>query len=168
MIRAAAIARAERVTGEDAGWMRDVATLGTAAFLKLAGFLGFANLRRGAPIELLALARLGAVTTEDCGACTRIVLRMAKREGVAAGLLQSALGDGRRLSEPQTAALQFGRLIAARSPDANSFGDAIEHAFGRKVRTELAIAAATARVYPALKRGLGYAQSCAPISVAEL
>ena len=37
----------------------------------------------------------------------------------------------------------------------------IEAALGRTVRFELALTAATVTAYPALKRGLGYATSCA-------
>jgi len=37
----------------------------------------------------------------------------------------------------------------------------IEAAYGRVVRLELAMTAALVRGYPGLKRGMGYAQSCA-------
>jgi len=160
MIRAAMIARAERMTGEDAAWMRDVSALGRRAFYRLLGFYRFANFRRAAPGGMAMLARLGAVMAEDCGPCTRIVARLAKRSGVAAEELRAALAGGGDLTGDADLAYRFGRAIASGDPEADTLGEAIEARHSRKVRTELTIGAATARVYPAIKRGLGYARTC--------
>jgi hypothetical protein len=70
--------------------------------------------------------------------------------------LAGTLGDG-----PGRAALEFGRALAAQDPAIGELGEAIEREHGRAVRTELTVAAATARVHPALKRGLGFARACA-------
>lgn len=169
MIRSALIARAERATGESAAWMRDVAALGSGSFVRLMAFQSFANVRGVAATgDLLALARLGAVMAEDCGPCTRIVMRMARRAGLGADVLECALSGGLGLSGARSAAFEFGRAVASGSMDAVELGETLEALLGRKARTELAIAAATVRVYPALKRGLGYAASCSAISPEEL
>ena len=160
MIRAAMIAGAERLSGEDASWVRDVSALGRRAFYRLLGFYRFANFRRSAPIGMAMLARLGAVMAEDCGPCTRIVVRLAKRSGVASTELKAALAGGDDLTGDADLAYRFGRAIASGDPEADALGEAIEVRHGRKVRTELTIGAATARVYPAIKRGLGYARAC--------
>lgn len=160
MIRAAMIAGAERLTGEDAGWMRDVSALGRRAFYRLLGFYRFANFRRSAPTGMAMFARLGAVMAEDCGPCTRIAARLAKRSGVAPAELKAALAGGDGLAGDAGLAYRFGRAIASGDLEADSLGEAIEARHGRKVRTELTIGAATARVYPAMKRGLGYARAC--------
>lgn len=160
MIRERLIAYGERATGEDASWMRDVAALGWGAFGKLLGFYRLANYRHAAPAELTALARLGAVMAEDCGPCTRIAFRMARRAGVPAELLRAGLTGGAALTGDPALAYRFGRAVAAGEAEAGEVGDAIEARFGRGVRTELALAAATVRFYPAMKRGLGYARAC--------
>ena len=160
MIRAALIGAAERRIGEDMGWARDVSALGRTAFWRLIGFFRFANFRRAAPRDLLTLARLGAVMAEDCGPCTRIVVKAARAEGVPAGLLRAGLGGGGGLTGDAGLAYRFGRALSAGGPDAAELGDAVEARLGRRVRTELAMGAAAVRFYPALKRGLGYAQTC--------
>ena len=43
---------------------------------------------------------------------------------------------------------------------AAELGDRIEALYGRKVRTELALGAASGRLFPAIKRGLGFASAC--------
>jgi len=58
-------------------------------------------------------------------------------------------------------AFRFGQAIATQSAAAAELGDMIEAAYGRVVRLELAMTAALVRGYPGLKRGMGYAQSCA-------
>ena len=160
MIRSALIRRAARQTGEDVGWMNDVAALGRRAFYRLGGFFRFANHRGSAPVEMALLARLGAVMAEDCGPCTRIVARFARQAGMSPETLRAALGGGAGLDGDSDLAYRFGRAIASSGLDADELGEAIETLHGRSVRTELTIAAATARVYPAIKRGLGYARTC--------
>ena len=160
MIRSALIRRAERQTGEDVGWMRDVAALGRRAFYRLGGFFRFANHRGSAPVEMALLARMGAVMGEDCGPCTRIVARFARQAGMSSEKLRAALAGGAGLEGDADLAYRFGRAIASSGPDVDDLGAAVEAKHGRGVRTELTIGAATARVYPAIKRGLGYARAC--------
>lgn len=160
MIRAALVASAERRYGEDMAWARDVSALGRAAFWRLIGFYRFAGFRRAAPRDLMALARLGAVMAEDCGPCTRIVVKVARNEGVPPDLMRAALRGGAGLTGDADLAFRFGSALSAGGPEAADLGDAVEGRLGRAVRVELAMGAAAARFYPALKRGLGYARAC--------
>jgi hypothetical protein len=57
-------------------------------------------------------------------------------------------------------AFVFGAAIARQAAEAVTLGDAIEAEYGRSVRLELAMTAATVRAYPAMKRGLGLTKSC--------
>ena len=160
MIRDRLIDTAERTIGEDASWMRDVSALGWRAFQRLMGFYRFAGYRRRAPLDLLTLARLGAIMAEDCGPCTRIVFKVGRRAGVPVELLRAGLGGGAGLTGDADLAYRFGRAVSASEAEAGELGDAIEARFGRGVRTEMAMGVAAARFYPAMKRGLGYARAC--------
>jgi hypothetical protein len=161
MIARLLIDRAERWIGEDMSWIRDVAALGGRALRRLLGFQRFADYRRRASVELYTLARLGAIMAEDCGPCVRIVAKLGKSAGVDPELLRAGLRGGSGLTGDNDLAYRFGRAISAAEPEAAALGDMIEARLGRGVRTELAMAAAAARLVPAIKRGLGYAQSCA-------
>ncbi|QMW22272.1 hypothetical protein [Sandaracinobacteroides saxicola] len=158
MIRDAVVAAAERRMREDMRWMREVAALGRGAFARLAAFFPLASYRRRTPPLLFALVRLGAVMVEDCGPCTRIALKMALAEGVPPERLRAAL-DGKLVGDEELVHA-FGRAVSASDPEAAMLGDRIERQLGRDVRTELALAAATVRVYPAIKRGLGLGGPC--------
>jgi AhpD family alkylhydroperoxidase len=127
---------------------------------KFAQFMPFTLHRHAASAEQVALARLGALQAEDCGPCVEIAARGALMTGVSRETINAAL-VGSLETGSAAQALAFGRAIARSLPETDVLGDAIEAEFGRTVRVELTIAAATGRVHPALKRGLGYAKSCA-------
>lgn len=157
----ALIAGMQRFVGEDMSYMRDLADASGQLLRAFLRFTRFSGYRRHAPQTLIHLARLGAVLVEDCGPCARISFRMARRDGVDADLLRAGLAGGEALTGDNALAFRFGQAISAGdSATADETGDAIEATHGRKVRTELAVAAATTRVFPAVKRGLGYASSC--------
>jgi AhpD family alkylhydroperoxidase len=127
---------------------------------KFAHFMPFGLHQHQASTEQVFLARLGATQIEDCGPCVEIVARGALASGVPRETLNAALA-GRLADGPGAQALAFGRALAMNSADLDELGDAIEARWGRAVRTELTVSAAAARVHPALKRGLGFARSCA-------
>lgn len=126
---------------------------------KLAHFMPLNTHGHAADPVQLAFARLGAIQAEDCGPCLEITARAALQAGAARGDVLAALA-GAALPPQLDLPFAFGRAIASGDPAVNALGDAIEAAHGRAVRTELTVAAATARIHPGLKRGLGYAASC--------
>lgn len=161
MIAAMLIRAFERTLGEDMSYMHDIAAVSGKAFRGFARVSMFAAYRRHAPKSMIHLTRLGAMAGEDCGPCTRIAFKVAKREGVDEPLLRAALAGGEALSGDAAEAFFFGHAISTGDVvAADEHGAAIEASHGRKVRTELALAAATTRIFPAVKRGLGYAKSC--------
>ena len=127
---------------------------------KFAQFMPFTLHRHAASADQVAMARLAAVLAEDCGPCVEIAARGALMTGVQRATVNAALA-GKLEPGPAAQAFAFGRGIALSLPEVDELGEAIEAEFGRAVRTELTIAAATSRVHPAFKRGLGYAKSCA-------
>lgn len=127
---------------------------------KFAQFMPFTLHRHAASAEQVAMARLGAVMAEDCGPCVEIAARGALREGIAQSMVKAAL-DGQLPAGPAKQAFDFAQAIALQLLTVDDLGEAIEAEHGRAVRTELTVAAATVRVHPAFKRGLGFARSCA-------
>ena len=161
----AAIARQEAALGAPLGYLRTVADASTAAFVKFAAFGPLAAHRRVTPPVVWHLARLAATQVQDCGTCVQVVVNQALADGVAASVLQLALaGDESRLDDAERLALRFGRAVAARD-GARAAGDAVRDWFGEPVRVELALAVATAQVFPILKRGLGQDLACSVVTV---
>ena len=143
----------------DGDYIVELANAPGHGFDRFLGFMPATAYRHEAPPALFHAARIGATLAEDCGACAMICAQGALADGVERGAVNAML-DGTIDGDPGIA-LRFGQAIATQSAEAGVLGDAIETKHGRVVRIELAMTAALVRGYPGLKRGMGYAQSCA-------
>jgi len=152
----------DRLTPNDTAYAHDLAALPGFALEKFQHFMPAAMHRHTAPADLLAMVRIGATRAEDCGPCLLIAARGALQDGVPRALVNAALA-GELPQGPCANAYAFGFAVAANSPDAAALGEAIAAQHGTIVRGELALASAMVRSFPALKRGLGRAQSCAAL-----
>ena len=153
---------------EPADHMRRILAAGRSAFWKFILVIPLSGHRKCTPKTLNHLARVASTHAQDCGRCLRIVLRFALKEGVDSGKLQALLdGETDKLEPVERAAIALGRLVSIHEPMAKSDRALLVKAVGENGVTELALAAASNMVYPALKRGLGPAYSCAlePIRV---
>ncbi len=161
----ALIARQERQLGAPLDYLRTIADSSTAAFVKLGAFAPLAAHRSATPPTVWHLARLAATVVQDCGTCVQIVVNQARADGVPASILQAALaGDTERLDDAERLALRYGRAVAERE-DARAAVDEVRDWFGPEILTELALAVATAQVFPILKRGLGQDLACSLVTV---
>ena len=60
---------------------------------------------------------------------------------------------------------RFAEAVVTGSGDAERYRERLRKVFGEEAVVELALAIATARIFPTLKRGLGYAKSCSAVKV---
>jgi hypothetical protein len=141
-------------------YLREVAAAPGGAMEKFKHFMPATMHRYDAPADLFHMARIGATLVEDCGPCALTAARGALDDGVDRDLVNAALAANPPEGDLKTAFI-FGAAIAQQQAEALSLGDQIEQDYGRSVRLELAMTAATVRAYPAMKRGLGLTRSCA-------
>jgi hypothetical protein len=123
--------------------------------------------RRITPPQVWHAAGMAAAMVEDCGPCVQIHVNLARKDGVPADTLR-ALAERRLADVPPDVGLafRFGDAVA-RGTEADALRDAIRTAWGERGLIELAFTIATARFYPAVKRGMGYAQTCERIVVED-
>ncbi|MEQ1752790.1 MAG: carboxymuconolactone decarboxylase family protein [Micropepsaceae bacterium] len=116
--------------------------------------------RKFTPPGVYHAAGLAAAMVEDCGPCVQIHVNLALKDGVSAETLR-ALVSRQLAGVPADIALGFryGDAIA-RGIMADDLRDNIRRQWGEKGLIELAFTIATARFYPAVKRGMGYADTC--------
>jgi alkylhydroperoxidase family enzyme len=152
---------ARNALGDTAAYLDEISRTGGFATEALQHAMPLTAHRYHAPGDLVNMAALGAVRTEDCGPCVEVMRYYSLRDGMDADRIQNAL-EGRPSSEDDALAFEFGAAIArgdlSRSAE---LGDRVETAFGKAARTEMTLAAASNRLYPAIKRGLGLASACA-------
>ena len=155
----------EKKFGEKLDYLRDIASASPAAFYKLALFLAFAKHRKAAPLDAYYLASIGALLSEDCGPCLQIAVNQALAAGVTPSVISSAVAGGASLDADRKLYLDYGRAVSANVAEAEELRLRLAEKLSPKAMVDLAIAIATARLFPALKRGLGHAKSCSLVEI---
>jgi AhpD family alkylhydroperoxidase len=123
--------------------------------------------RKFTPAQAYHAAAMAAAMVEDCGPCVQIHVNLALQDGVSADILR-ALAARRLENVPAEVALAFkyGEAIA-QGVMADEMRDQIRAKWGEQGLIELAFAIATARFYPAVKRGMGFAHACERVVVED-
>jgi alkylhydroperoxidase family enzyme len=157
---------AEKKFGVPADYIRQLGETSTTGFLKFLFFLPLAAHRRKLPLELAHAARITASRHEDCGTCVQIAVNVAAHEGMSASFLEAVLEE-RTQDLPQDVVLvmDFTKAVLRADGSEEALREGLESRLGPTEVTELCLAIATARVFPTVKRGLGFAKSCSLVSV---
>lgn len=162
------MARLERSFGYDATYLHEVLDVSTPAFLKFMLFQAMAGHADRVPRDARCAARIAAALSEDCGPCTQLVVDMALREKMPADSITALLrGDIEAAGADAELGFRYGIAVANNTPNALPLADEAERRYGKRALVSLAYAVACARVYPALKRGLGHGVACSKITVSE-
>lgn len=150
---------ASKATGGNSPYLADLLAAPGLAAEKFQHFMPITVHRHAAPADAYHAARIGATLAADCGPCALIAAEDAIGDGVARDLVNRLLAN-----DPPCAlgdAFAFGAAVARHDAAADDHGIRVEARYGRSVRFEMALTAATVTAYPALKRGLGFSTSCA-------
>ena len=160
------LAKSEREMGENLDFVRDIYHASPKAFLKFTQFIPLTRHRKQAPPAAYFIARLVAVQAEDCGPCVQTAVNQALEAGVPRELVAAALaGDDATLGPKLSRVRRFAIAVARLDPTAEELRLELVQDYGQAAMVEIAICIATVRVFPALKRGLGRAQSCSQVLV---
>ena len=155
------ITRSEHDTGYPADHLRDILDASSKGFFKLLLAMPVIRHRQHADNQLHQLAQLGATQQEACGPCLEISKTYALKSGLPADLVSTLLCTPDRAPELQRAVFYLGRHVAGGPPVDPMLADVLEKTVGKRGQAELTVSAAAVRIFPALKRGLGYADMCA-------
>jgi alkylhydroperoxidase family enzyme len=122
---------------------------------------------RALPVDLYHTACFVATRNEDCGTCVQITLNLARKDGVADDLLRALLaGRPDNLPEQARDVYLFSEAVVKVDEErAGVIRERLRTALGEEALIELSFAIAAARVFPTVKRGLGYATSCALVEL---
>lgn len=154
----------ERQLGSSVDYLRHLARVSLSAYWRFV-LVGLpAAYRRKASLTLIHTARLVATRGEDCGSCLQIAVHLAMQDGVSPELLQAVL-ENRTAEMPKVVmiASEFARSVVEHDGSDLYWRKQLLSECGEVVEAELSLAIAMARVFPTLKRGLGYATHCSRI-----
>ena len=160
------LAAVERDLGVPVDYVRHILDVSLGAFLRCGMVMPLEKYRRSLPAGPYHVARRVAVRHEDCGPCVQIVVNLAKKDGVAPQVLQAALASGPdALPEDLADAYRFVEAVVTRSGDEDRLRERVRQRYGEAGLVEMALAIAVCRIFPTVKRGLGYATSCSKVTV---
>jgi alkylhydroperoxidase family enzyme len=160
------IAAAEIGLGVPLEYCRYMIRVSLRASFKFAKFLAVDEYRRVLPPDPFYVARIVATRHEDCGTCVQIAVNQAKKAGVPPELLRAVL-DGKldALPEDVREAYDFAEAVLRANGEEDVWRERIRLRYGDEGLIEMALAIATCRVFPTIKRALGYAVSCSAVAV---
>ncbi len=153
------IGREERRLGQSLDYVRFIVRASLRAFRAFSRIFGIAAYRRRLPPDPLNIARIVAVRREDCGTCLQVAINIARREGLPAEAIRAAVaGAAHGLPDDLALVLRF-------ADGEEALRDDLRRRFGDEGLVEIALAIASARFFPSVKRTLGYATSCARVTL---
>ena len=163
----AAVRRMEKRYDYDAAYLHDLLSAGPRALTAFLGVQKLSGYREGAPPEALAAAGLVATLAEDCGSCVQIGVRIAQEQGVSPAVLRGVLtGDLALMGADAGLAYGFAQASLARDLErADPLRDEVLRRWGPRGLAALALAMASARVYPTVKYAMGHGRTCSQVRV---
>lgn len=150
----------------DTSYMSHVADTSISAGLRLSLFPLVSQFRGPrAAQDVWTGALLGSTLEGDCGPCAQLVMDMAVEAHVPADQLAQCIKGEAESAGDVGLGFRFAQAAIAGDPELEVLRREIERRFGAAAVTAVSFAAANGRMYPVLKRGLGFEQSCRSISV---
>ena len=156
----------EAHVGQTLTYLRDLAEHNTEGLAKFLNFMPLAYHRAEASNEELAVVKLATMVNEDCGPCLQINIRLAIMAGVNPELVRAVvegrvddIGD-----EGLRTLYHYANAVFRNTADLAEHVDKVEAMVGSTRLGDLAIAIASARVFPTLKKGMGHGVSCSVLN----
>jgi hypothetical protein len=156
----------ERRYDYDMSYAHEMLDVSGSAFVRFALLAQSAQHRGGAPAAALFAAQLVGTLIEDCGPCTQLVAKKGEEAGVDAAILQAVLeADEAGMGSDAHLSWRFALAVLSRDAEADGLREEIVARWGRQAIVALALAIATARMFPTIKYVMGHGSSCQSVSV---
>lgn len=159
------ISKAERDLGVSLDYARWIAKASLPATLRMAKFTKLLNAHRG-PKTAVHVASIVGSMADDCGSCVQIGVNLARKAGVSREILEAVVRRApEALPDELADVYHFADAATLNAPELDDFRERVRRHYGDAGLVEIALAVAMHRVYPTLKRGLGFAKSCSLVPV---
>lgn len=158
--------REEKNLGQSLDYLRYMVRVSLRAFFKFVKIMPMATYQRVLPVEAYYVARLVATRHEDCGPCVQIEVNLAKRDNVDTEIIRYVLAkDVNSLPPNLSDVYRFTESVVVDKGDNEALREKLRQHFGEEGLVELAMAISSCRVFPTMKRALGYAKSCSLVRI---
>lgn len=149
----------------DATFMHELLEYSQEGFKRFTNFQPMARHRERLQPEVYWTVKLASMQAEDCGDCLQLNVRMALEAGVPRAIVENIIYNTDAL-EPELRDIHAFASSVARSIEPNDeLKTRIEARFDKGDLLEMGLAIAATRVFPAIKRTLGYTRQCALVEL---
>jgi hypothetical protein len=156
----------ERHLNSDMSYLRALRAASPRGFDTFLKASALSRHREVVPIAASHAARLTSLAFEDCGPCVQIAVDQARAAGMADAIIRAILAaDMASMPEEVALACRFTRSILTRSANLDELREAVRARWGDGGVVDLTMATQGSRLYPMLKLGLGYMESCHQVRV---
>ena len=160
------IGAVEKDWGVSLEYCKFILRVSLRAFFKFGKFMAVDEYRRVLPAGPCYIARIVAVRDANCGTCVQIAVKQASKAGVPSEQVRAALdGNPDALPEDSRDAYRFAEAVVMASSEQDALRERIRQRYGDEGLIEMALAIASCRTFPMVKRALGYAVSCSEVAV---
>lgn len=149
----------------DTTYLKELLESSPAGYTKFAAFRPLASHREKLDLETYWIAKLAAIQVEDCGECLQLNVRMARENNISTQLIESVLNGGDGLPNDLRDIYEFVVNVAAQITIDSDLEQRIHARLDKGALLELGLCIATAKVFPTIKRSIGYAKSCNLIKI---
>ncbi len=157
---------AEKELGQSLDYARHILRTSLRSFLVFTKILSVSSFRRRLPVQPSHVARLVATADEECGTCLQIELDLALKDGLPASLVEAVVAGRPEALPPELAdVFHFTRGVVGATGEEDALRERIRKKWGEPAFVELALAIASCRCFPIVKRALGYARSCRQVEL---
>lgn len=147
----------------DGTYMRELLEHSPTGLAKFNNFLPLSSHREKLSPEDYWVAKLATMQVEDCGECLQLNVRMALEAGVSKALVQAAIQGGNALPENLKDVYLYAKSVANHEIVVNDLMNRIEARYDKGSLLEFGICIAAAKVFPTIKRAVGYTKACSLI-----
>ncbi|SDD27043.1 hypothetical protein SAMN05444678_11146 [Sphingomonas sp. YR710] len=156
----------ERHLNSDMRYLRALQAASPRGFHKFLKATALSRHREVVPIAASHAARLTSLAFEDCGPCVQIAVDQARAAGMTDAIIRAILAaDTAPMPEDVVLAYRFARSILTRSANLGELREAVRDCWGDGGVVDLTMATQGSRLYPMLKLGLGFAETCHRVRV---
>jgi len=150
----------------DASYMKEMLHEAPAGFETFEAFLPMARFSKSAPLDVLFVAKIIVTKNEDCGSCLQLTIDMAVEAGVDKTVIEDVVfKEGKSLPSNLKLVYDFALAITQNRVVSDELYAQINEQYSKETMIELALAIASAKVFPTIKRTLNDAKSCSMITL---
>ena len=150
----------------DTTYMQTMLKENVNAYATFEAFLPMASFKEVTASDVIFVVKLTSMKNEDCGACLQLNVDMAVEAGVDKEIIKEVVfNEGKNLSKQLKEVYDFTLAVSNNENIDSKIYDKMNEQYSKAVMTEIALAIASTKVFPAIKKVLNDFHSCSVIEI---